>query len=173
MQRDRFLIGILIGIGVLVLVALILFLSRQGQSQYGDESSPSGVLHNYILALQKRDYERAYRYLADFEGKPDLAQFQQSFLSNQGQSIDNTPVEIGETVADELNQSAFVQMTLIHGSRDLFDSGYRETNTASLVRQNGAWKIQSIPYPYGSWPIKAEPAYTPLPTRTPIPTLTP
>lgn len=102
MQRDRFLIGILIGIGVLVLVALILFLSRQGQSQYGDESSPSGVLHNYILALQKRDYERAYRYLADFEGKPDLAQFQQSFLSNQGQSIDNTPVEIGETVADEL-----------------------------------------------------------------------
>lgn len=64
-------------------------------------------------------------------------------------------------------------MTLIHGSRDLFDSGYRETNTASLVRQDGAWKIQSIPYPYGSWPIKAEPAYTPLPTRTPIPTLTP
>ena len=64
MQRDRFLLAILAGIGILVIITLVLFFIRQGNTGYQDESTPAGVVNNYVLALQRRDYQRAFTYLA-------------------------------------------------------------------------------------------------------------
>jgi len=168
MGKDRFLIGIFVGIGVLVVAALILFFARRGQDTYVDDSTPQGVLRNYVLALQKRDYERAYGYLADQSQKPDLNQFRQAFLSYQSGYVAGTAVEINDTYLDEQNQTAIIQVTLLRGSQDLFGSGYRSSDTATLVRQGGAWKISQVPYPY------APPDFPQIaPTRQPSPTVTP
>ncbi len=172
-MKDRFLLGIFIGIGVLVVTALILFFIRQGQSSYGDESTPAGVLQNYFLAIQKHDYERAYGYVAEQPGKPSLDLFRQSFLtySDQGATISNTPVEINDTILDEQKQTAVIQVTMLHSGQDLFGTGYRTNDTATLALKNGAWKITRAPYPY--WPLDLPvepPAKLPAPTLSPAPT---
>lgn len=171
MMRDRFLVGILAGIGALVLAALILFFVRQGSEQYVDESTPTGVLQNYILALRKQDYSRAYGYVADSLNKPDLDQFRQPFLTYQNAQVANTTVEIGEVFEDTQAQTATIQVTLLQGSDSPFGGVYRNGQTAVLIKQNGAWKISSAPYPFTipeapvNAPTKIQPTSTPIPTQ--------
>jgi hypothetical protein len=173
-MRDRFLLGILIGIGVLVVLALILFFTRRSQLTFVDDSTPSGALQNYILALQKRDYSRAYHYLVDLPNGPTLQEFSQPFLSYQAGSISNTAVEIGEVILDAQNQTAVVQLTLLQGSGDIFSTATRMHDTASLALENGAWKVIRAPYPYWSpvLPEQALPKLLPTPTEKVAPTAT-
>jgi hypothetical protein len=154
MRRDRFLISILAGIGVLVVLALALFFVRGGNNAYADESTPQGVAHNYFLALQKRDFDRAYTYLAEFSGKPTLAQFRQPFLSYLGQELNYYTVDIGDLVTNP-DQTAVLQVSLIRSGSDLFSDTSRNMDQVSLVQQNGKWKILTAPYPYwaGEWSI--------------------
>lgn len=166
MHKDRFLTGIIIGIGVLIVAALILFFVRQKPSTYVDDSQPAGALQNYFLAVQKRDYERAYSYLAGQPGKPTLEAFRQEFLSYQGDAVANTAVEVGEAVIDAQDQTAAVQVTLLNGNGDIFSSPSRTRESASLVRENGAWKILRAPYPFSfpDFPVEAPPKLVPSPT---------
>lgn len=149
MGRDRFLTGILIGIAALVVLALVLFFVRQGQTGYTDDSTPAGVVQNYVLAIQQGDYEHAHGYLAEHSGKPSLLKFREPFQSYMGQAVRDVAVEIGETTLDEGGQTATVQMVFLRGSGgDIFGSTTREFQSAALVRQGSAWKIRSIPYPF-------------------------
>jgi hypothetical protein len=166
MGKDRFLIGILVGIGVLVAAALILFFSRQGQVSYGDDSSPAGALQNYFVAIQKRDYGKAYSYVADQSGKPSLAQFREPFLSYLQDGVTGSAVEIGQTYYDEQRQTATINVTILNGRRDIFSTSTRQMATATLVQQNGAWKVTSAPYPYGAFDLYPKPDPLPLPSPT-------
>jgi len=143
MKQDRFLTGILIGIAVLIVVALTVFFNRKdGNLNYVADDTPAGVVQNYVVALHKRDFEKAYNYLADLQNKPSQEQFHQSFLNH---SIDpaNAGVEIGK--AEIVGNSASVSLGLVYGQSDPFSSGYRNTDYAQLVQQNGAWKIKQMP----------------------------
>jgi hypothetical protein len=62
-STDKFLVGIVVGIVVLVIVAFVVTLTRP-EPTYQPEDTPEGVVHNYLLALQKEDYERARGYLS-------------------------------------------------------------------------------------------------------------
>lgn len=171
-MRDRFLTGILIGIGVLVAAALILFFVRQGKSSYVSDNSPSGTLQNYLTALERRDYDRAYQLLADSPGKPDRSQFDRAFLTYQSQAIADISVELGPVRLDHDNQVAVVQLNLLHGSPDVFANITRESATAALVFQNGAWKVSEAPYPYWDpgWNLSPNPIKQPTgPTPAPAP----
>ncbi len=69
-STDKFLVGIVAGIVVLVVLAFIVTLTRP-EPTYQAEDTPEGVAHNYLLALQKEDYERAHGYLSlTLEGYP-------------------------------------------------------------------------------------------------------
>src|ERR1700690_3007338 len=94
MKQDRFLIGILIGIGVLIVVALAIFFTRQNKQTYVSDSAPEGVVHNYVLALLNKDYGKAYGYLADLDNKPTFDQFHHAFATGQLNPSD-AGVEIG------------------------------------------------------------------------------
>ena len=151
MQRDRFLTGILVGIAALIVLALALFFLRRGTDRYMDEATPAGVINNYVLALQEQEYERAYGYLADSPSKPDLAQFQQSFLGGQQQAVSRTAVDIGDIATANGDQTATVQLVLLETSGGLFSETRRSSQTATLVKQEGQWKIASGPYPIWSF----------------------
>ena len=149
MKQDRFLTGILIGIAVLIVVALTVFFSRKdGNLNYVADDTPEGVVQNYVVALHKRDFDKAYGYLADLENKPTQEQFHQSFL-NHSISPQNAGVEIGK--AEIFGNSASVSLGVIYGQADLFSSGYRNADYAQLVRQNGAWKIKQMPYSFWAY----------------------
>lgn len=143
MKQDRFLTGILLGIAVLILLALAVFFIRRDDLVYVDEATPQGVVQNYIVALQKQDYEQAYTYLADLENKPTYQQFRESFFNNYV-SPTGVGVEILQTeTSDDL---ATVGLSIIYNQRGLFESSSRYVETARLVRQAGAWKIKQMPY---------------------------
>jgi hypothetical protein len=145
MKKDRFLIGILVGIGVLAVLAVVLFSLRQTKASYVADDNPAGVVQNYVLALYKMDYPRAYSYLADGQNKPGLVSFRQTFTI-QRNDISNYGLQVGEVTinADE----AAVSVTLVNAGNGPFNDVNRNIQTAVLRQQAGAWKIANMPYPY-------------------------
>ena len=149
MKRDNFLLGILIFIGLLVVAAVGLFFVRNQAPAYGPEDTPQGVLHNYAVALQLRDYERAYSYLLVAGNQPTLETFRQAFLSHQ-LDTSNSALQIGE-VQTETNSEAWVSVTVQNGGSGPFNQGWSSNDTARLVKKNGGWMISYLPFPYWGW----------------------
>jgi hypothetical protein len=143
MKQDRFLTGILIGIAALVIVALVLFFVRKDSETYTNDTTPKGVVQNYIVAVHKHDYDKAYGYLAEKEYKPTFEAFHQAFITNMVMP-ENTAVELGETELS--SDTAVVAIYLINNPSDPFSSEYRSNDQALLVDQNGEWKITQMPY---------------------------
>jgi hypothetical protein len=143
MKQDRFLIGILVGIAALVVIALAVFFLRGDNLDYVPEDAPEGVVRNYAVALYKEDYQKAYGYLAEADNKPTYEQFRQSLMSNYV-----NPVGAGLEILDSDIEGdlAVVRVSVIYNSGDPFSSGYRGQEQASLVLQNGAWKLKQMPY---------------------------
>ena len=142
MRQDRFLTGILVGIVVLVVIALAVFFLRQGSQSYISEDLPEGVVHNYVLAVLNDDYEKAYGYLADLDNKPTYEQFRDAFLTGVV-NPNNSAVDIG--TSEVTDDTASVEVALIYNPSDPFSTGYRDVQRAVLVRQNGGWKLSSMP----------------------------
>ena len=145
MKQDRFLMGILIGIGVLIVAALVVFFVRKDSQTYVPDDVPEGVVHNYVMAVLNKDYEKAYGYLADLDKKPTYEQFQKSFVTgvlNPG----NSAVDVG--TSDITGDNATVEVAMIYNPSDPFSTGYRDVQNAILIRQNGQWKISSMPTYY-------------------------
>ncbi len=160
MKQDRFLIGILIGIGVLVVAALVVFFTGQSQATYLPEDTPDGVVHNYVLAVLNKDYPRAYGYLADLDSKPSYDTFRQAFAVGRVNPGENG-IKVG--AAEITGDSATVDVTMLNPSGGPFSSGFNDVGRAQLVMQNGTWKISSMPA-YNVWDFswyQLQPKYSP------------
>jgi hypothetical protein len=160
MKQDRFLTGILIGIAVLVVLALVVFFIRKDNLVYVADNTPEGVIQNYVVAVHKRDFVKAYTYLADLENKPTIEQFRQSFLDYNVNPA-NAGLDIGKA---EINgDTATVSLGIIMSQNDPFSNGYRNTEYAQLVLENAAWKIKQMPFNFWAYdwyqptPIPAPP----------------
>ncbi|HEX2998509.1 MAG TPA: hypothetical protein VHP14_27045 [Anaerolineales bacterium] len=142
MKQDRFLTGILIGIAVLVVAAVAVFFIRRDTQSYISEETPEGVVHNYVLAVLNGDYQKAYDYLADLENKPTYEEFRDAFIKGMV-NPNNSAVDVGQSEVN--NDTASVEVAMLYNSSDPFSTGYRDTQRAILVKQDGAWKISSMP----------------------------
>lgn len=154
MKQDRFLLGILAGILILIVLALVLFFLRQGQAGYvAEEDTPGAVLNNYVTAIDRQDFQRAYSYLAESPNKPALSVFRSTILNGRAGS---RPVglEIGDAQID-VNE-AIVRVTVVRVSGGPLADTYREPQTATLERQGGSWKITGMAYPYWDWSWSAQ-----------------
>jgi hypothetical protein len=143
MKQDRFLTGILIGIGVLVIAALVLFFTRQDVQEYRTDDAPDAIVFNYVLAVLDKDYEKAYGYLADLDDKPSYDEFRKSFVNGMV-SPDGVGVDVGS--AELHGEEANVELNVVYAASDPFGSGYSNSEQALLVRQDDAWKLSSMPY---------------------------
>jgi len=144
-STDKFLIGIVAGIILLVVVVFLVVLLRP-EPEYLAEDTPEGVTHNYLLALQNGEYERA--------------------LDNLSSSVKHAPKDVNEFVEDidgcsyrfrdlDRDTSLIVVSADIRGERaevqikqtvfysgDMFDSNLIErVFEMRLKKQNGAWKL--------------------------------
>lgn len=149
MKQDRFLMGILIFIGLLVAAALGLFFLRNEKPAYGVEDTPEGVLHNYAVALQLHDYQRAYGYLAEKDDKPTYNAFQQAFLTRQ-LDTSTSALQIGDVQMLE-DGTAWVNVTIQFVGNGLFNNSWSSNDKGTLVTQKGSWKITYLPNPYWGW----------------------
>ena len=157
MKQDKFLTGILIGVGALVLLALVLFFTRQDKRDYLAEDAPEGVDNNYVLAVLKKKKKKAYGYLADLKYKPTYDEFRQSFLNGMV-NPEGTGLDIGE--ATITGDEAVVELTLYYSYSDPFSSRYGSPDRALLVDQDGTWKVSSMPYNFWDYNWYQEP-FTP------------
>lgn len=146
-NSDKILFGIVAGVIGLVIVAFIVAFTRP-KPAYQSEDAPEGIAHNYLLALQKREYERAYRYLSpELPHYPrDVEEFT-SDVQNQGYNFDfdqsSVTLEIvssevrGDDATVDVRETRFYQ-------GDLFNSGESSYVFTMTLRRNSAqdsWKI--------------------------------
>jgi hypothetical protein len=149
MKQDRFLLFIIIGILALVGVALVVFFTRQTTIlEYQADDQPRGVVFNYLLALDKGDYEKAYGYISNISGKPTLMQFRQSMAMNKSQFKTNA-VDVTEQSIDGQTATVIVVTTMSGGGP--FNQGFSNTENASLEFVDGNWRIISMPYEFWSY----------------------
>jgi hypothetical protein len=156
MKQDRFLLGILVGIAVLVLLALLVFFLRPDGLQYGADDTPEGVVRNFIVAIHLQDYQKAYDYLAEDDYKPTFDQFSQPFQLKYINPT-NAGIEIvGASISAEQGR-ATVQVSVIYNARDPFAGSYRSSDQALLILQSGQWKVQQMPHPFWFYDWYLEP----------------
>lgn len=154
-KADRFLIGIVVGIVVLVVVTLVVAL-RQPSPAYQPEDNPTGVAHNYLLALQQGDYARAYSYLSPkLPGYPvDEDAFTDTVIQYGWHFgfAQNTAVSIID--ATTTGDRAIVRAAITEfGSGGPFGSDTNTTNfTLQLRYEAGGWKLwQGERFWMGCW----------------------
>jgi hypothetical protein len=143
--NDRFLFGMVIFI-VLLLGTTFLIAYTRPQSVYQPEDTPQGVVHNYLLALQNQDYERAYSYLhPKLKGYPKSAEdFARTVTSYSWvfRDIKSTSFDVAPPVKDYKLIATIVVHELSFKQRGLFDS--TETNqdfSVTLQKRQDHWLI--------------------------------
>ncbi|MFN8457357.1 MAG: hypothetical protein U0401_22320 [Anaerolineae bacterium] len=146
MKTDKFLIAIIGGIILLVIIAMALVLARGQNEAYVADDTPAGVTQNYFLAVQHKDYERAYGYLADdLKSKPDLDQF----IRDMSNVRSEASLKIGETRPGTTTTQVDVSITTYSGGGIFESNSYTSEETVVLrAAPDGQWKLTSFPYPY-------------------------
>lgn len=146
---DKFLIGIVAGIVLLVAAVLALALLRPAQQPgYRPGDTPEGVAHNYLLSLQLEEYDRAYSYLSPtLPGYPGnveaLERDVQGNRWNFGYPDRDRDVSLAVESANVSGDRArvVVRQTVFYRG-GLFDSGqHSSTFTMTLRREQGTWKV--------------------------------
>lgn len=142
-NSDKFLIGIVAGIILLVVAAFVIILTRP-EPVYQAEDEPENVAHNYLLALQKEDYEHAYDYLSPtLEGYPSSVQnFRRDVLASSWIFHLDIDTILSIKSARIAGQQAVVTVSEAHSGGGLFDRyQYDSTFKVKLQIENGQWKI--------------------------------
>ena len=156
-SSDKFLIAIVGGIVLLVVIALVITLTRP-EPTYKPEDTPAGIAHNYLLALEREEYERAYGYLSpNLESYPrSLNAFTREIADNPWQFRTNTAASlaVGETKIIGDFATATIHETRFRGG-DLFDGVFdsgqgRYAFEMDLELIAGEWKIVDSLY-YFAW----------------------
>jgi hypothetical protein len=147
-STDRILVGIVVGIVILVVVALVAVLVGP-EPEYQPDNSPENVAHNYLLALQNMEYERAYSYLSPYlNGYPftldkfnkNIEEYSRYFRSGGSVTLSvEKAVVIGKTAIVTISESRFQ-------GGDLFNSSKRTSVFEMKLRLEGdSWKVAYAP----------------------------
>ncbi len=157
-KTDKFLIGIVAGVGLLAIVSFVIVALRV-DATYQPEDTPEGVAYNYLLALQQEDYARAYGYLSPglprYPVSASLFEIQIKNNYRFSRSLDgSTTLTIESTSMFLLENRAFISVNeTIFYQRDLFNSGqYTRSFDMTLEMIEGEWKIiDADAYFWGCW----------------------
>jgi hypothetical protein len=144
-STDKFLIGIVGGVILLIVVAFAVAFLRP-KPTYLPDDTPEGVAHNYLFALQQKDYARAYGYLSPtLSGYPKSAEAFASDASdynwNFGDGSNTLQVESSSITGDRA--VVLVRETVFYEGGLFNSSQYANTFEMTLQRdpKSGAWKI--------------------------------
>jgi hypothetical protein len=156
-HTDRFLFGIVVGSILLTAVSFVMLL-RLPPPTYGEEGSPEGVVHNYLLALKHKDFERAYLYLdPKLAGFPASAEkFEQDIVGSSwsfsGVFETNISLEVLSSEQRSGTASVMVQEIKFY-DRGLFSNEQTTSNfRVRLIKQDSTWRITSADsYWYRCW----------------------
>lgn len=142
---DKFLIGIVSAVILLVGAAFAVALMRP-KPAYREEDTPEGVAHNYLLAIQQKDYERAYGYLSPgLANYPDSDEEFENDVQHDRYRFNNLDSDV--TLEVESSEVTGERSTVIVRRTNFYQGGLFSSNSYTarfemrLRRENGAWRI--------------------------------
>ena len=141
---DKFLLVIVIGAILLVILVFIITLTKP-KPDYLPENNPEEVAHNYLFALEKGDYPRAYSYLSpNIKGYPDDSdKFLESIEDYSFQfNLDRvTSLQFEPMISGEESAIITVKETTFSEGGIFGSSEYTRSFEMHLDLENGEWKI--------------------------------
>ncbi len=147
-RTDKFLIGIVVGVVLLIVVALIFVMQP---SSYLAEDTPEGVVHNYLLALQEGDYARAHGYLySRLPGYPSPKKFESDvrdsyyfrYISSETFSVDSSNIK-GIRATVTVQRTRFYEGSILDSGQSTY------TFKVYLIKVGEAWRIDDADRYFG------------------------
>ncbi|MFO7680556.1 MAG: hypothetical protein R6X34_10940 [Chloroflexota bacterium] len=141
---NKFLFGIVIGIVLLVIITFSVVMLRP-EPTYQDDSTPEGAAHNYLLAIQNQDYERAFSYIphkypypidaADMADTIGLDSHRFDTDSDFSLAVDSVQMRGEDKALVTVRKTTFYTSGLM-GSEET-----SRTFTLDMILENGVWKV--------------------------------
>ncbi|MFN3374786.1 MAG: hypothetical protein ACK44M_14625 [Chloroflexus sp.] len=151
-STDRLLLGIVGGAVVLVVIAVVVVLAR-ATPEYRAGIDPGDVVFNYILAVQRGEYERAYGYLSPtLPSYPRDVQAMRTNLRRFDPSSDDVSYAVIDTQINGDQATVMVRETMFYRSGLIGGSQFSTTVTFELQRTANSWQLVSS----SSWRVWAE-----------------
>lgn len=143
MKGSEKMLIVIVAAVIILVVAAFGFVLLRPEPEYGSEDTPDGVVHNYLLALERSDYERAYNYLAKDLKVGDLNDFIDSVEGNPWR------FDLGSDVALAIEESklfsdstARVEVRKTKSYNEILGSSqYNSTFDVILSNEEGIWLI--------------------------------
>jgi hypothetical protein len=144
MKIDKFLLGIVVGVLLLAVLAVVLVLVGAGP-EYMAEDTPVGVAHNYLVALNDGDYERALGYIANcVTGKPGAAR-SLGRLADEDWNFNDLRQDVSLVVSKvyegEMTATVIVEQTVFNNYGPLDSRSRHEEFSMRLQNIEGIWKL--------------------------------
>ena len=152
LRDDRFLVGILAGIGLLLVLALAAIVFLRGSAQELPGTTPGGTVQRFLQALEGQEYDRAYAYLGEtMSDKPSRDEFARYNANSMATEPIGTRLRIERESISGDTAIVVVEATHYSTGSPLFGGGeWTSSETFTLRREGGMWLIASLPYRY--WP---------------------
>lgn len=143
-SANKFLSAIVVAVALLVVIAFTVVILRPEPS-YQDDATPDGAAHNYLLAVQRQDYERAFSYLpSTFRYPQDAAHMAEDIRHNTWRfetgagfslAVESTRMQGEDRAIVTVRKTTFY-------NEGLFGS-HQFTNmfTLDMVLENGQWQV--------------------------------
>ena len=141
---NKFLIGIVIGIVLLVIVTFFVVMMRP-EPTYQDDGAPDGAAHNYLLAIQNKDYEPAISYIPEKYRYPEDADDMADTITKDSWRFDmdddfSLAVESVDMRGEE-KAVVTVRKTTFYNSGLMGSGQSTRTFTLDMELENGMWKV--------------------------------
>lgn len=137
-KPDRTLLAILIAVGLLVVIALVVVLVRNGARESFDPTTPEGVVQRYAQAVIDRDFESADEYLKEPSEECDY----------YDRGSVNLRLTFQSTEISGSNATVWVTVSSSYGSGPFSNSEYSYDDRFSLVKSGESWLIDQTPYDF-------------------------
>ncbi len=147
-RRWLIIFAVIIGVLVIATVSLVLF-TKENIDTLLPEDSPQGTVQRYLIAIQDRDYPKAYTYLHIKQSPKNLTYsdwLNSMPIYQTSQSV--WKATLGKTTQNGDNATVEVTIDAFRPSGPFGDSLRSQQITFQLTKIDGNWLITSPTYIY-------------------------
>ena len=143
-SSTKFLLGIVIGIVLLVIITFSVVMLRP-EPTYQDDTTPDGAAHNYLLAIQNKDYDRAFAYIPEKYRYPENADDMAATIRENSWAFDtdsdfSLAVESTQMRGED-KAVVTVRKTTFYNNGLMGSDQSSRTFTLDMILENGMWKV--------------------------------
>jgi hypothetical protein len=144
-SSDKMLIAIVAGIILIVIVSFVI-VSRRPQPEFQSQDTPESVVHDYLLALQLGNYERAYSLLSPSIAYPaNTNEFYDSLREEPWRfTVSDNYSQVVESSQPVSDNSVSVVVREIYSTNSLFaGDSYSEVFRMRVENDGNGWRLVS------------------------------